>query len=130
MFFAFPPTSFCLGTALMSPLTVLEAFDFHPFIFSELHFDQTFFPCPTHEILFFSLSSASKFLQILCMLLCWTAISTNMPIWSLHSHLNVPFYNVLNPTLLTYSTFIIITLEVSSNSRNSVILSVKMIPNV
>lgn len=101
MFFASPPTSFCLGTALMSPLTVLEAFDFHPFIFSELHFDQKFFPCPTHEILLFSLPSASKFLQILCVLLCWTAIPTNMAIWSLDSHLNVPLHNMLNPTLLT-----------------------------
>lgn len=48
MFFAFFPISFCLVTALMSPLTVLDAFDFHALLFSELHFDQIFLPCPTY----------------------------------------------------------------------------------
>lgn len=33
MFFAFLPISFCLTTTFMSPLTVLDAFDFHTLIF-------------------------------------------------------------------------------------------------
>lgn len=54
MFFAFLPLSFCLVTALMSPLTVLDTFDFHTLIFFFLNLIciRFFSPCPTHEILF------------------------------------------------------------------------------
>lgn len=53
------------------------------------------FPLSNSWNTFFSLPSASKFLQILCILLCWTTMSTHAPIWSLDSHLNVPLHNML-----------------------------------
>lgn len=49
MFFAFLPISFCLISTFMSPLTVLDAFDFHTLIFFSLNLISDFFPSPTSK---------------------------------------------------------------------------------
>lgn len=61
MFFAFLPISFCLITTFMSPLTVLDTFDFHTLGFF-LNLVSDSFPFSNSQNTLFLLTTATEFL--------------------------------------------------------------------